>query len=65
MYDFHHTDPLTKDKGIGQIISLGWEKVKIELNKCVLLCANCHRETHHNHDQIIQEFPEDETENPD
>jgi hypothetical protein len=24
----------------------GWEKLKPEIEKCILLCANCHREVH-------------------
>jgi hypothetical protein len=23
-----------------------WEKVKVELDKCILVCSNCHREIH-------------------
>lgn len=43
--DFHHIDPATKDFGIGQYgHSRSWERVKEELDKCMLVCANCHRE---------------------
>lgn len=44
--DFHHLDMKEKDKQI-RIIAGKWEKVKIELDKCILLCANCHRIRHH------------------
>lgn len=45
--EFHHLDPSEKDFGIGSKgYTRSWEKVKKELDKCVLLCANCHRETH-------------------
>lgn len=45
--EFHHTDPSKKDFGIGHKgYTRAWEKVKEELDKCVLLCANCHREEH-------------------
>ena len=44
---FHHKDPTKKDFGIG---SKGhtrkWEAIKTELDKCVMLCANCHAEEH-------------------
>lgn len=44
IYDFHHLDPSKKDFKIGKSIS--FEKAKLELDKCVLLCANCHRTRH-------------------
>lgn len=46
--DFHHIDPCKKDFNIGSSIALGlsWETVKKELDKCILLCSNCHREEH-------------------
>lgn len=45
--EFHHLDPNEKDFLIskkGHCAS--WEKVKKELDKCILVCANCHREVH-------------------
>lgn len=45
--DFHHKDPKEKDFGIAQKgETRSFEKIKIELDKCLLLCANCHREEH-------------------
>lgn len=42
---FHHLDPNKKEFSItGKSIS--WERIKSELDKCVLLCANCHAEVH-------------------
>jgi len=46
--EFHHIDPEQKDF---EISTLGYrnslERLKKELDKCELLCANCHREEHH------------------
>jgi 5-methylcytosine-specific restriction endonuclease McrA len=43
--DLHHLDPKTKNFAIGDKgYTRSWEKVRAELDKCVLLCANCHRE---------------------
>ena len=45
--EFHHIDPTKKDFGIGDGSSRKWDSLKIELDKCLMLCANCHREIHH------------------
>jgi hypothetical protein len=46
LLDFHHIDPTTKSFQISQGESKGWEKIKQEIEKCIVLCANCHREFH-------------------
>lgn len=47
-YDFHHLDPAQKDYHIAQLLNArGFEASKEELDKCVLLCSNCHRIRHH------------------
>lgn len=47
VYEFHHIDPSTKDRDPSKMLSLTWDKLVAELDKCDLLCANCHRITHH------------------
>ena len=43
--DLHHLNPKEKDFGIGDKgYTRSWEIVKTELDKCILVCANCHRE---------------------
>ena len=45
--DFHHIDPKKKDFGSSEKgMTRSWEKIKNEVDKCVLICANCHREVH-------------------
>ena len=45
--EFHHLDPTQKDFGISyKGYTRSWEKVKEEADKCIRLCANCHREAH-------------------
>ena len=46
IYDLHHTDPTQKDISVSKIAHHSWDKVKTEVEKCVLLCANCHRIEH-------------------
>lgn len=44
---FHHLDPANKDFGVSaKGLTRGWARLLIELDKCVLLCANCHAEIH-------------------
>jgi predicted HNH restriction endonuclease len=47
VYEFHHIDPATKDRDPSKMLSLSWERLANELDKCKLLCANCHRLEHH------------------
>jgi hypothetical protein len=45
--EFHHLESLQKDFGISSKgYTRSWVKIREELDKCVLLCANCHREVH-------------------
>jgi hypothetical protein len=44
--EFHHVDSTTKDKNYSNYKNAFTDKFKTELDKCVLLCANCHREHH-------------------
>ncbi len=47
VYDFHHLNPSDKDFNIGHRKSLKFsQELKDELDKCVLLCSNCHRVRH-------------------
>jgi hypothetical protein len=43
---FHHTDPKLKDFHIGGSYNRSWDVIQTELNKCIMLCANCHTEIH-------------------
>lgn len=45
--EFHHLDPTKKDFGIATSgTTKSWERIKKELDKCICVCANCHREIH-------------------
>lgn len=41
--DFHHIDPGEKEFTISQSLTKSWARTLKEIDKCILLCANCHR----------------------
>jgi hypothetical protein len=46
--DFHHEDPSKKEAHIHRLLANGQNaKLEKELEKCVVLCANCHRIHHY------------------
>ena len=47
--DFHHIDPSTKLFQIDArtFANTNLDALQVEIDKCSLLCANCHREMHH------------------
>lgn len=46
--EFHHLDPSKKETHWGQIRGSiqSWDKIVIEMRKCVMVCSNCHKEVH-------------------
>lgn len=46
--DFHHLDSSQKEIEVSKAVALGWsiERIKLEINKCIVLCSNCHRKHH-------------------
>jgi len=43
--EFHHIDPTQKEFAISkQPHTRSWDRLKVELDKCSLLCSNCHKE---------------------
>ncbi|MEE4244689.1 MAG: hypothetical protein V2I33_04730 [Kangiellaceae bacterium] len=44
--DLHHLDATTKDKMVSKLYRETTKRLKIEVRKCVVVCATCHREIH-------------------
>jgi len=44
--EFHHLDKTSKEYEWSKMRMLSETKLKKELSKCILVCANCHREIH-------------------
>lgn len=49
LLDFHHRDPKDKFKCISRMVSQGYglERIFEEIEKCDLLCGNCHHKYHY------------------
>ncbi len=46
--DFHHTNSDEKEMSISVAVHRGWgiKRIKEEIKKCQVVCANCHRIIH-------------------
>ena len=45
--DFHHKNPIKKDFQISLVgIHKSWKSIELEIEKCILLCRNCHTKFH-------------------
>jgi len=54
--DFHHINPAQKDFSLSvRGLTRSWDKIRKEISKCVLVCANCHREIHAGITQLPKE----------
>ena len=51
VYDFHHINPKQDKKHNRDVLGIklrnSWDNIVKELDKCILLCANCHRMEHY------------------
>lgn len=44
--EFHHLNPEEKDFEISKVLTRNIQSLKDEVDKCILLCSNCHAEIH-------------------
>jgi hypothetical protein len=53
VFDLHHVEGI-KEFPLGAIraSSISWAKIVVELRKCVMVCANCHRAIHSGHKEV-------------
>ncbi len=51
--DFHHKTG-EKEHSISKLVAEGYsvERIKKELDKCIVLCANCHRKEHFKNNKL-------------
>lgn len=47
--DFHHLDSAVKRMNVSKMVSYGYslEKIEAEIERCTILCSNCHRKEHY------------------
>jgi len=55
-YDFHHVNPLEKKFEIAPALDRNWNTIMEEINKCIMLCSNCHRVRHYIEDRGNTDF---------
>ena len=56
--EFHHRNPEEKEFGISRYQNLSWSRIIVELDKCDLLCSNCHKELHYEEHWDVSPLPD-------
>jgi hypothetical protein len=51
--EFHHNNNNDKYEDVSKLINYGIVAVKKEIKKCEILCANCHKDFHHNKNALM------------
>lgn len=56
--ELHHINPEEKEFQLGKIMAnpISWDRIVVELRKCIMLCANCHREVHNDSANIPETY---------
>lgn len=55
--EYHHLVSENKEHLVSKMVDRGsLKKLKEEIDKCVILCSNCHRKIHHDLDKLILEI---------
>lgn len=51
--DFHHVDD-NKEAGVSKLVNsqASWDLIECEMNKCIVVCSNCHRKIHAGRDMV-------------
>ena len=44
--EFHHLNPEEKDFEISRTLTRSMDSLRKEVDKCILVCSNCHAEIH-------------------
>lgn len=47
VFEFHHTDPNKKEYTPSKLFMLSDDNIEKELQKCIMVCSNCHKIIHH------------------
>lgn len=52
---FHHTDPEEKELALAEMLTNGYSKERVlkEMEKCEVLCANCHTKEHYQQEKWL------------
>jgi cytochrome c553 len=55
--DLHHREAAEKEMEVTEMVTHGYarEKLRVEMEKCVVLCASCHRKQHDRRPTVVTE----------